>query len=70
MSTFPNFTEMDYQPKVAKVDEKTWKKALEARIDQDPIWMTNEQIPVKSLYTEADIKGIEHLELRDRKSVV
>ena len=61
MSTFPNFTEMDYQPKVAKVDEKTWKKALEARIDQDPIWMTNEQIPVKSLYTEADIKGIEHL---------
>ena len=61
MSTFPNFTEMDYQPKVTKVDEKTWKKALEARIDQDPIWMTNEQIPVKSLYTEADIKGIEHL---------
>ncbi len=61
MSTFPNFTEMDYQPKVAKVDEKTWKKALEARIDQDPVWMTNEQIPVKSLYTEADIKGIEHL---------
>ncbi len=61
MSTFPNFTKMDYQPKVAKVDEKTWRKALEARIDQDPVWMTNEQIPVKSLYTEADIKGIEHL---------
>lgn len=61
MSTFPNFTTMDYQPSVAKVDEKTWKKALEARIDESPTWMTNEQIPVKSLYTEADIEGVEHL---------
>ena len=61
MSKFPNFTTMNYQPAVAAVDEKTWEKALEKRIDAAPVWMTNEQIPVKSLYTEADVKGIEHL---------
>ncbi|MDR0378883.1 MAG: methylmalonyl-CoA mutase [Candidatus Accumulibacter sp.] len=61
MSTFPNFTEMDYRPVTQAVDQATWEKALEARIGEPPVWMTNEQIPVKALYTEEDIAGIEHL---------
>ncbi|MDR2451148.1 MAG: methylmalonyl-CoA mutase [Candidatus Accumulibacter sp.] len=61
MSTFPNFTEMDYKPVVQPVDRETWEKALEARIGEAPVWMTNEQIPVKALYTEEDAAEIEHL---------
>jgi methylmalonyl-CoA mutase len=52
---------MDYRPVTQAVDQATWEKALEARIGEPPVWMTNEQIPVKALYTEEDIAGIEHL---------
>ncbi|MDR1462749.1 MAG: methylmalonyl-CoA mutase family protein, partial [Azoarcus sp.] len=62
MSTFPNFSEIAYQPTVQTVDPETWEKAVEARIGgKAPVWMTNEQIPVKALYTEDDTAGIEHL---------
>ena len=61
MNTFPNFTEMDYQPIVQPVDRETWEKALAERIGEAPVWMTNEQIPVKALFTEEDIAGIEHM---------
>jgi methylmalonyl-CoA mutase len=61
MSTFPNFSEIAYNPLTQPVDHNTWEKALEARIGESPVWMTNEQIPVKALYTEDDMAGIEHL---------
>ena len=61
MSTFPNFAEMAYRPVVPAIDQKTWEKALRERIGEPPVWMTNEQIPVKALYTEEDIAPIEHM---------
>ncbi len=61
MSTFPNFSEIAYSPDVKRVDQASWEKAFEERAGDLPTWMTNEQIPVKALYTEDDIAGIEHL---------
>ncbi|MDR0578850.1 MAG: methylmalonyl-CoA mutase [Candidatus Accumulibacter sp.] len=61
MSTFPNFSEMAYRPAMRAVSEKAWEKAFAARAGEAPVWMTNEQIPVKALYTEEDTAGIEHL---------
>ena len=61
MAQFPNFGEIAYQPVKHAVDQKTWEEALRQRIGDPAPWMTNEQIPVKSLYTENDIAGIEHL---------
>ena len=61
MSIFPNFSEIAYQPVVQAVSQDDWEKAVEARIGEAPVWMTNEQIPVKALYTEEDIAGIEHM---------
>jgi methylmalonyl-CoA mutase len=61
MSTFPNFGEIAYKPVTQPLDHDAWEKALEARIGEAPVWMTNEQIPVKALYTEDGIAGIEHL---------
>jgi methylmalonyl-CoA mutase len=61
MSTFPNFSEIAYQPVVQAVSRDAWERAVEARVGETPVWMTNEQIPVKALYTEEDTAGIEHL---------
>jgi len=61
MAQFPNFGEIAYQPVNRAVDQKTWEEAQRQRIGDPAPWMTNEQIPVKSLYTENDIAGIEHL---------
>ena len=61
MSTFPNFSEIAYQPVVQTVSQDAWEKAVEARIGEAPVWMTNEQIPVKALFTEEDVAGIEHM---------
>ena len=61
MAQFPNFGEIAYQPVNRAVDQKTWEEELRKNIGDRAPWMTNEQIPVKSLYTENDIAGIEHL---------
>ena len=61
MSTFPNFSEIAYKPAVEPVDQTAWERAFQERAGDLPTWMTNEQIPVKALYTEDDIAGIEHL---------
>ena len=64
MSGFPDFTKIDYQPAITNTDEsKRWElaeKQADKKID-DLIWQTNEQIDIKPLYTEADIKGCKHL---------
>ncbi len=61
MSTFPKFSDIAYNPVKKDVDQKSWEESLKNNIGKSPTWMTNEQIPVKSLYTEDDIAGIEHL---------
>jgi methylmalonyl-CoA mutase len=50
---------MDGKPKL-----DTWRALAEKEIRRDPgtlVWQTPEGIPVKPLYTEADLDGIEHL---------
>ncbi|ABK98905.1 methylmalonyl-CoA mutase [Pelobacter propionicus] len=61
MSSFPNFKDIAYEPHRKVVDTQTWQKEFTESVGEPPIWMTNEQIPVKALYTEEDIKGIEHI---------
>jgi methylmalonyl-CoA mutase len=61
MSTFPNFSDIAYNPVKSGAEQKKWEESFKRNIGETPIWMTNEQIPVKPLYTEADIAGIEHL---------
>jgi methylmalonyl-CoA mutase len=61
MSSFPNFKDIAYDPHKKVVDTQTWEKEFKTSVGELPVWMTNEQIPVKALYTEEDIRGIEHL---------
>ncbi len=63
MSKSPDFTTMPYDPPRKKVDLKGWKKMMDKAAGEaiDGVWMTNEQIPVKPLYTEQDTAGMEHL---------
>ncbi|MDR1163815.1 MAG: methylmalonyl-CoA mutase [Candidatus Accumulibacter sp.] len=61
MTVFPDFAELPYKPVKKDVDQKTWEEAFKKRKGELPVWMTNEQIPVKALYTEDDMPGIEHL---------
>jgi len=61
MSTFPNFSDIAYNPAKKAVDQKAWEESFKKAAGDVPVWMTNEQIPVKPLYTEDDIAGIEHL---------
>ncbi len=62
MSNTPDFTAMAYNPPKSEAGLAQWKAALDqAATDTiDFEWMTNEQIPVKGLYTEEDIQGLEH----------
>ncbi|WP_442594763.1 methylmalonyl-CoA mutase [Neobacillus sp. D3-1R] len=63
MKNKPDFRKikLDTVPTFSKED---WKRKAEAEINQnidDLLFETNEQIKLKSLYTEEDIAGVEHL---------
>lgn len=62
MNKSPDFTAMQYSAPKSGAGLAEWKTALDqAAADSiDNEWMTNEQIPVKSLYTEEDVKDLEH----------
>ncbi|MEE4114927.1 MAG: methylmalonyl-CoA mutase [Marinilabiliaceae bacterium] len=54
----PTFTKSDIENFPGnRADLKSWAK--EKGVEKD--WMTAEQIPVKSIYTSEDLKGMEHL---------
>jgi len=61
MSTFPNFKDIAYEPPKKSADISAWEQCFREKLGEPPVWMTNEQIPVKALYTEEDIRGIEHI---------
>src|ERR1017187_4611616 len=51
----PDFTKVEFEPQPAS--------AAAAPADEQPrVWVTPEHIPIKSFYTQADLKGLEHLE--------
>ena len=62
MSKSPDFTAIPYSPKTVS-DPDRWMQELDRSSEEctEKVWMTNEQIPIKPLYTEEDIEGMEHL---------
>jgi methylmalonyl-CoA mutase len=58
MSAIPNFADLPLNSAVVP------KMAGPSTPDDDPllVWLTPEQIPVRPLYTAADLQGVDHLE--------
>lgn len=60
----PDFTTMPYNGPVAAADAARWQAEAEAAsgrsLDQQ-LWQTMEQLPVRPLYTAADMGRLEHL---------
>ena len=52
----PNFKDIDIKSAVAECH------AAPASVKNEADWMTAELIPVKSVYTEEDLQGLEHLD--------
>ncbi|MDI6795356.1 MAG: methylmalonyl-CoA mutase, partial [Desulfatibacillaceae bacterium] len=63
MSNFPDFSSIAYKRTESVPDKKAWEKALgqKAKKAVETSWLTNEQIPVKALYTADDTKDLGHL---------
>jgi len=63
MTPFPNFSKIDYDPKVEPSFDD-WRAAIEAETGApatDQFWRTQEQIDIKALHTSADLVDVEHL---------
>ncbi len=60
----PDFTRIGYAPQVARVTEAEWRATVQRETGMTPdqlAWKTMEKIEVKTLYTEADTRELEHL---------
>ncbi|PDW04041.1 methylmalonyl-CoA mutase [Candidatus Viridilinea mediisalina] len=60
----PDFTSMPYNGPTAAADATRWQAEAEAttgRSLDEQLWQTMEQIPVRPLYTAADMDRLEHL---------
>jgi len=63
--TFPDFTKINYDVCASLLDKTEWEKAVQKETGQhemDFYWKTMEQIPVKPLYTAADISNLPHIQ--------
>ncbi len=63
MNQIPDFTNISFNPVQSEAGLDEWRKRFreEAGEHAQTEWMTNEQIPVKPLYTGEDTLGLEHL---------
>lgn len=52
----PNFKEIDIKAAVAE------RSAAPVSVNKEADWITAELIPVKPVYTEEDLQGLEHLD--------
>ncbi|MEM8550184.1 MAG: methylmalonyl-CoA mutase [Verrucomicrobiota bacterium] len=60
----PDFTTMDYAPVNEPISREQWEKRIAEKTGKsvdDWVTETMEQIPVKPLYTEEDLEGMQHL---------
>jgi methylmalonyl-CoA mutase len=60
----PSFADIPYTAAPSKTGYDQWAQALEKDLGKpigEIVWDTMEKIPVKPLYTEDDIEGMEHL---------
>jgi methylmalonyl-CoA mutase len=68
VSAIPDFTAVDLASGANQPgDAKDWRRAAEAESGcaiEDLIWETPERIPVKPLYTAADLEGLDFLDTR------
>ncbi len=61
----PNFSAIDPAKSEMKGTVEAWKKEVEKAVGkniEDLLFETNEQIKIKPLYVEEDIRGLEHME--------
>ncbi|HCX73674.1 MAG TPA: methylmalonyl-CoA mutase [Candidatus Cloacimonas sp.] len=61
----PDFKNIEFKIEKEKPDFNKWQQELEkitGKLLDDLMWMTNEQIGVKPLYTKKDYKDMQHLE--------
>jgi|WetSurMetagenome_2_1015567.scaffolds.fasta_scaffold08260_3 methylmalonyl-CoA mutase len=59
----PNFKDIELNLKSKSVSQKEWEEKFKSETGksvEDFIWETMEKIPVKSLYTNDDLKDLEH----------
>lgn len=64
MSQNPDFTQIPFDDEFAAQSAADWAQRVQDETGNTPddlIWQTNEQIPVKPLYTADDMDGVEHL---------
>lgn len=62
---FPDFSKVGLATEASPESYDDWKAQIEAQTGkkvEDLVWETMEQIPVKSLYTDRDTEGMEHLQ--------
>ena len=60
----PDFTKISYPTNKVSSSYQVWKQKFREETGENPedaLWHTLEQIPVKSLYTEEDLHGLEHV---------
>ncbi|WLR49709.1 methylmalonyl-CoA mutase [Bacillus tianshenii] len=65
MSRMPDFTNMSFEPKKSDGNVDEWKQKVESEIDgsfDEMVFRTNEQIFVKPVYTNEDIKDYKHID--------
>jgi len=63
MSRIPDFSGIPFRgpDSATDADAARWQDEFTAQAGDDTTWKTNEQIPVKPLYTAADVAGLEHI---------
>jgi methylmalonyl-CoA mutase len=62
--SIPDFTKIELDLKEKEISKKEWEekfKKITGKTPEEYAWQTMEQIQVKPLYTDEDIKGLEHL---------
>ncbi|MEQ9454881.1 MAG: methylmalonyl-CoA mutase [Phycisphaeraceae bacterium] len=62
--TIPNFKDIPLQSNTARASASAWEQHATKHLGRPPaefLWNTPEQIPVKPLYTPADLDGLQHL---------
>ena len=60
----PDFTKISYPTNKVSSSYQEWKQKFREETGENPedaLWHTLEQIPVKPLYTEEDLHGLEHV---------
>ena len=61
MTSIPNFADVPFAAHQGETTLGDWQHAVSEH-GQQLTWPTAEQIPVRALYTAADLEGVDHLE--------